>query len=261
MASKAIAVTQLKEKTRTITLPLFLLVAWWVVSSRGIVSPHFLPRPEAVIGAFLSLAGEGILVFNLKMSFSRVISGFLLGSSIGLVLGIAMGLSRTVEKLLRPLFDAIRQVPMLGFIPLIILWCGVNETSKVVFIAIGAYYSIVLNTFEGIRSVRKEYLEVARVFEYGRFRLLRRFVLPSALPSIITGLRLGLSKSWMLVVGAELFTASKGGIGNMMAEGREQWRMDIVFVGIIIVGLVGFILDQLLKVLEARLLVWRKASN
>ncbi|KAF0219089.1 MAG: binding-protein-dependent transport system inner membrane [Geobacteraceae bacterium] len=261
MSTKAISLTQLQEKVRTITLPLIVLLVWWVVSHREIVSPHFLPRPETVVGAFFTLVEEGILSFNLKMSFTRVISGFLLGISFGLVLGIAMGLSRTVEKLLRPLFDAVRQVPMLGFIPLIILWCGVNETSKVVFIAIGAYYSVVLNTFEGIRSVKKEYLEVAQVFEFGRFNLLRKFVLPAALPSILTGLRLGLSKSWMLVVGAELFTATKGGIGSMMAEGREQWRMEIVFVGIIIVGLVGFVLDQLLKVLEGRLLRWRKAID
>ena len=151
-----------------------------------------------------------------------------------------------------------RQVPLLGWIPLIILWCGIAETSKVVFIAIGAFYPMVLNTFEGIRGVPHDYIEVARVFEYSRLGMLRRFILPAALPNIMTGVRMSLGISWMLVVGAEIFTRTDGGIGDMMWNGREQFRMDIVFVGIVTVGLVGSLINEMVRIAESRLIIWRK---
>jgi sulfonate transport system permease protein len=169
-----------------------------------------------------------------------------------------MGLSRPIEKLVSPIFHGIRQVPLVGWIPLIILWFGIGEISKIVFIAIGAFYPVVINTFEGIRNVPKQYVEVAQVFEYGKFKLLQKVILPASLPSILTGIRFSLTVSWMLVVGAELFMVASAGIGNMISEAREYFRMDIVIVGIIVIGIIGLLMNQFVGLVETRLLRWRK---
>lgn len=246
------------ERFRGIILPLAILVIWEVISRWGMVSSYILPSPWKVIAAFVELIKNGNLIFNIKLSLDRVIKGFLVGGSIGFILGILMGLSRTIEKLISPIFHAIRQVPLLGWIPLIILWFGIGEISKIVFIAIGAFYPMVINTFEGIRNVPKQYVEVARIFEYDKVKLLQKVILPASLPSILTGVRFSLSVSWMLVVGAEIFTVTAGGIGDMMWEAREQFRMDVVVVGIITIGIIGLIMDRLLGAFEIRFLHWRK---
>jgi sulfonate transport system permease protein len=261
MGWKKIKISRLKEKFQGIALPLLLLTFWWGASRWRLVSPAILPAPNQVISAFISLIKDGILGFNLKISLLRVINGFFIGAFIGFVLGTLMGLSKTVEKLVGPLFHAFRQVPLLGWIPLIILWFGIGEISKVVFISLGAFYPVVLNTFEGIKSVKKEYIEVAQIFEYDKIKLLRKVIFPAALPSIFTGIRFSLTVSWLLVVGAELFTTTAGGIGNMMSEGREQWRMDIVFVGIIVIGIIGFIMNHSVRLFEGRFLRWRKTFH
>ncbi len=246
------------ERFRGVILPLVILVIWEVISRWGIVPSSILPSPGKVIDTFVELIKNGNLVFNIKASLIRVLKGFLVGGSIGFILGILMGLSRTIEKLVSPIFHSIRQVPLLGWIPLIILWFGIGEISKIVFISIGAFYPMVLNTFEGIRSVPKEYVEVAKVFEYDKLNLLRKVILPTALPSILTGIRFSLSVSWMLVVGAEIFTVSAGGIGDMIWEAREHFRMDVVFVGIIVIGIIGLLMNQFVGLIETRLLRWRK---
>lgn len=250
-----------RVKFQGFILPLIILIIWWAISYWKIISPNVLPAPGKVIDTFILLFGSGDLTFNIKMSFLRIIKGFFLGITVGFILGILMGISRTTEKLVGPLFHAIRQVPLLGWIPLIIIWGGMGEVSKVVFIAFGGFYPVVLNTFEGIRGVSKQYVEVAKVFEYGKVNLLRKVILPAALPSIFTGIRSGLSISWMLVVGAEIFTVTAGGIGAMMWEAREHFRMDIVIVGVIIIGIIGLIMNQLVGLLEARFLRWRMAFH
>jgi sulfonate transport system permease protein len=169
-----------------------------------------------------------------------------------------MGVSKTAERLFAPLINAIRQVPIIGWIPLIIVWCGIADLSKITFIAIGAFFPMVFSTFEGVRSVSGAYVEVARVFEFSRWKLLRKVIIPGALPSIVTGLRLSLGTSWMLVVWSEVNTRSALGIGDMLDSAREGSRMDVVLVCIIVIGLVAFLINELLGLLEARLSSWKK---
>ncbi len=252
---------RVRKAVRGVIFPILLLGVWWGLARLEIVLPLFLPPPGKVVTAFFALLRDGILAFNLKVSFARLVSGALLGISAGVVLGTLMGVSKTVEKLVAPLFNAVRQVPLLGWIPLIILWFGVAETSKLVFIAVGASYPIVLSTFEGIRNVKKEYVEVGRLFEYSGFELFRKIILPSTLPPIITGLRLSLNIAWGQLVAAELFFAAAGGLGNMIGQGRERWRMDIVMVGVILIGVIGFALDYLAKSFETRVVHWRNTFN
>ncbi len=251
----------LRKAVRGIIFPMLLLGIWWGLARWEIVLPIFLPHPGKVVDAFLALLRDGALAFNLKVSLVRLASGALWGISAGFVLGTLMGVSKTVEKLVAPLFNAVRQVPLLGWVPLIILWCGVAEASKLLFIAVGASYPMVISTFEGIRNVKKEYVEVGRLFEYSGPELFGKIILPSTLPPIVTGLRLSLNIAWGQLVAAELFFASAGGIGDMIGQGRERWRMDIVMVGVILIGVMGFALDYLAKSFETRILHWRKTFH
>lgn len=244
-------------KFRGLVVPLAVFALWWTISANGWISPQFLPTPGTVATTFAGLCSDGKLAVNLVESLTKVAKGFLVGIGAGFLLGMAMGLSKTVERLCGPLFNAVRQVPILGWIPVLILLFGLTELAKIIFIALGAFYPMTLNTFEGCRQLKKEYLEVARVFAFGPMRLLWRFTLPSALPSVLAGIRVSLSEAWLLVIGAEIFFKTRGGIGDMMWEAKAKVRMDIVFITIILVGLIGWLLNLGMGMLENRLLRWR----
>jgi sulfonate transport system permease protein len=248
------------KMTRGLVVPLVILVAWWFVTSNKLISPVFLPSPEKVVTTFFRLLHEGKIISNLKISLVKVAEGFIVGIVAGFILGTLMGLSKSAEKLFGPLFNAFRQVPILGWIPILILIFGLTELSKVIFIALGAFYPMTLNTFDGCRQLKKEYLEVANVFEYSRLRLLWRFTLPSAMPAVLAGIRISLSEAWMLVIGAEIFFKARGGIGDMMWEAKSAVRMDVVFITIMIVGLIGIVLNYAMGLLESRLLRWRTSN-
>jgi len=247
---------------RGFLLPLILLAAWWIVARFHLVSALLLPKPEAVVATFVTLFQNNLLWSSLECSLELVVYGFLLGAGGGLLFGTLMGMSRTLEKMGMPLFNVIRQVPLVAWIPLLILWCGIGQPAKIIFIAVGASYPVVLNTLAGIRGVPKDYLEVAHVFQYSRLKLWKRVLLPAALPSIFTGIRLSLSKSWTMVIGAEAFMANVStGIGNLMVEGGEQFRMDVVIVCIIVIGVIGLAMNQALRLFERHFLRWKSGFN
>lgn len=252
-------VPKIRDRALGLVVPLLLLLAWEVVTRYGLAPAQLLPAPKQVLVTLLSLAESGELLGHLKISLFRVTAGFVAGSLAGLVLGTSMGLSRSVESHVGPLFHTVRQVPLLGWIPLLILWLGMGETFKVFFIAIGAFYSLTLNTFQGIKGVPPEYLEVARVFEYNRLQLLRTVVFPAALPSILTGIRIGLSLSWFLLVGAE-FTGASEGIGYSILWARQLFQTDVVIAGVIVIGVIGFLMDRIVSLIEGYLLRWRRTA-
>lgn len=241
-------------------IPVVILAVWWLCSSKGWLSPKLFPSPALVFEELGVVIRDGSLMENLRISFVRVIKGFALGASAGFVLGSVLGLSRTAEKLIGPVFNAIRQVPLPAWIPLLIL-VSIGELSRVAFIAIGASYPLALNTFEGIRSVRGDLVEVGRVFRFDRAKRFLSIILPSAFPTILTGLKLSLGVSWTLVVGAEIFTTSGGGIGEMMWVGRELSKIELVVIGIVTIALVGFAMNILMATLERTFSVWRKTMT
>jgi sulfonate transport system permease protein len=246
------------EKFKGVIVPFLLLLSWWTIAHMKLFPDYLCPAPGKVTSTAIRLYKSGDLVFNIKMSLFRVVGGFVIGSAVGFIIGASMGFFRIVEKIVGPLFHAFRQVPLLGWVPLIVLWAGIGEAGKIVLIALGASYPVALNTFQGIRSVKKEFIEVARVFEFSNYLLLTTVILPSALPEILTGLRLALNKSWMMVVAAEIFIAAKGGIGDMMWDARDRFHMDIVIVGFILIGLIGFALNESILLIENSFLSWRK---
>jgi sulfonate transport system permease protein len=243
-------------------ITLVVLVVIWTAASRlHLVSPETLPAPDTVLATFIKQAGSGLLGKSLWKSMGRILQGFCIGSVAGFLLGAAMGVSLSAERLMAPLINALRQVPIIGWIPLIIVWCGIADGSKIAFIAVGAFFPMVINTFEGIRSVPSGYLEVARVFQFGKGKLLTKIVLPGALPAIATGIRLSLGTSWMLVVWSEINTRSDFGIGEMLWSARGGRKMDLVIVCILVIGAVAFLINELFGHLEAYLQRWKRTAQ
>ncbi|WP_444659566.1 ABC transporter permease [Caproiciproducens sp. R2] len=247
----------IRKTAMGLVLPLLIVLAWFHASpGNSLVS-----SPEEVYDTIVESLQNGFLLENLLVSFSRVMQGFLYGSLAGLFLGILTGVSARADRIISPFFHAVRNVPIVGWIPLFIIWFGFGDLSEIMLIAVGAFFPSVLNTYQGIHSAGRNYVEVGRIFNLKDSQIFRRIVLPSALPSIATGIRISLSNSWMFVVVAEIFGVTSGGIGNMMNDAREAFRMNIVIMGIIAIGTVGLLLNQALSLLERRLLVWRLAER
>jgi sulfonate transport system permease protein len=250
--------TFIAERYRGFVTFLALFTIWTGITHFKLVAPELLPSPLAVGATFLKLLSSGLLGESLAMSLIRIAKGFLIGCTMGFLFGAVMGISRTAERLLAPLINAIRQVPIIGWIPLIIIWCGIKDMSKISFIAIGAFFPMVLNTFDGVRAVSQSYVEVGRVFEFGRLKMLYKIIIPSALPTIVTGIRLSLGTSWLLVVWSEINTRSDLGIGDMLWSARDSSKIDVVIVCIIVIGVVAFLIDELIGHVEVRLSTWKK---
>jgi sulfonate transport system permease protein len=187
-----------------------------------------------------------------------VFRGFAWGLLFGLPFGTAAGMSTTVEKLFGPLLNSIRQVPPLAWLPLIVLWFGIGEIGKMVIIAKAVFFPVFLNTLQGIRTVNREYVEVARVYEFTRYQLIRRVIFPGALPSIFIGVRFGAGLAWVTIVAAEMLSGRKG-VGYILTRGQDLLQTDEVFVVIFVIGVIGFILDKVLKDTEGRLIKWKKS--
>lgn len=241
-------------------LPVAILAAWQLATSGGYVSTVILPSPEAFVEKFFSLVKGGILWKNLSVSFARVLKGYAIGAVLGIVIGIGVGQSKVIDRLLGTTIGVLRSIPIIGWIPLIILWAGIGEASKLIVIAMATFFSVWVNTVEGIRSVDSELLEVATMFEKDFPTVLWRVILPAATPGIITGLRLGISNAWKAVVTAELLAASSG-LGYMISYAREMAQPAVVLIGVLIIGLVGWLLDIVLVRLQRHLVSWNTGKE
>lgn len=240
-------------------LPALLLALWHVTVSQGWVSAQILPPPGLVLDSFIELTVSGDLWFELSISLQRVLLGSLLGGLAGLALGLLIGLSRQAEAYLWPLFQAIAQVPVLGWIPLLMMLVGIDEALKYLVIAKAVLVPLTLNTVAGIRGIPPAFLEVARVYRFNLWQRLHRVILPAALPSIFTGVRFALTKGWIALVTVELLASSEG-IGYLMVDGRQMFQLDRVIVAMLVIGLVGLLLDKGLALIETRLRRWQRQA-
>jgi sulfonate transport system permease protein len=239
-------------------VPVSALTLWSIASRHEWVAPQILPAPGTVWQTLLEQARSGDLFVNFGISLGRVLVGFTLGCVIGVVLGVSMGLSRRVEDYISPTFNAISQVPVLGWLPLAMMVLGIGESLKFVIIAHASLVPVAINTLKGIRSVPRNYIEVANAFRFSRGQLLRKVVFPATVPSIFVGLRYGLTQAWLSLVTVELLASSEG-LGFMIVWGRQLFQLDLVLAAIIVVGVVGLLLDRGLAKVEKRLLRWRPA--
>ncbi|MCK2119910.1 ABC transporter permease [Pseudomonas aeruginosa] len=236
--------------------PLALLATWALVANAGWYPTQLLVPPQHVYQAFVELLGSGELLEHLRGSLSRLAISFVLGATGGLLFGTAMALSRTVEAYCAPLFHTLRQIPSIALIPMFILFFGVEETFKVLIVTKAAFFPVALAACEGVKGIPRSYFEVADVYRLPLPSLFRDVAFPAAAPPILTGLRISLSRSWMVLVAAELLAADTG-LGQMIELSRQMLRIDIVMVGVVVTGLVGFTLDHGLRLLEKRLFRWK----
>ncbi|WP_207281805.1 ABC transporter permease [Pseudomonas sp. FW300-N2F2] len=240
-------------------LPLIGLLLWQAAATWGYTGPLFV-TPQSVLSAAVEMSDDGQLWTTLFTSLGRYVSGLMLGASAGLATGLLLGLSRLSRLLFGPTLRTVQQISLFAWIPLIMAWFGLAETSKIVFIALAAFFPVLINTFEGVGSVPTALVEVARVHRFSRWQLLTRVVLPSAVPSIFTGFYLALIYAWLATLGAEYMLTSGDGLGNLLIDGQERYRMDHVLLGIFLVAAIGFGLNWLTHLLETRLLRWRKPA-
>ncbi len=237
-------------------VPLILLLLWWVCTDvLGIFAPNQLPSPLQVLRTAGEQFTSGDLTRNIWASLQRVLLGFAIGSLIAVIVATLAGLSQTVERLLDPTLQALRNVPSLAWVPFLLLWLGIDEAPKITLIAIGGFFPVYLNLLSGIRQVDRKLLEVGYVFGLGDAALVRRIILPSAVPYLMTGLRVGFGQSWLFLVAAELIASTRG-LGFMLIDGQNSSRPDIMLVSIIALALLGKLCDGLLRTIEKRLLVW-----
>ena len=240
-------------------LPCLIVIVLEIVVRVGWIPAYQMPAPSDVALTLVELA-QGALGKHVLASVGRVLAGFVIGASLALVFAAWVGLSREAEAYLEPTFAGLRAIPSLAWVPLLLLWLGIDETSKIVLIAIGAFFPVYVNGVAAIRDIDRKLVEVGQMYGFSRRRLVRRILLPAALPGLFTGLRSGLSLAWMFLVAAELIAATKG-LGYLLSDGRETSRPDIVLAAIIVLALLGKVSDGLLAALEKRCLAWRDTFN
>jgi len=248
-------------KLRGWVIPLAGLFLWWAAYRFQWTDSQFFVPISKVLETGLHMTQGGEIFIALGASLYRMLLGFAFGSLLGLAVGTLLGVSRLAERMVGPSFHTVKQVSLFAWIPLISLWFGLGDLAKIAFLSLAAFFPVVLNTFEGIRSVAREHVEVARIFAYSRWQLFAKVVLPSAAPSIFTGIYLALIYAWLATLGAEYLLTSGVGIGNLLTDGREHFWMDQVLLGIVVVGIVGFVLNWTASKVEARLLRWRSAQT
>lgn len=237
-------------------LPVLVLVLWQTLGSLGILPAQLFSSPLLIVNRFIELIQSGELAKHLQISLTRALFGFTLGGFFGLLVGVIAGMNKRAEEYLNPSIQMLRTVPLLVITPLFIMWFGFGELSKVLLIALGAFFPLYLQTFLGIRNVDKKLYEVSQILEYSRLEQITKLMIPASLPNILLGIRLSLSAAWMCLVVAELLGADKG-IGFMIQDARSFMQTDTVFVGIIIFAFAGKISDSIVRFLENRLLKWQ----
>jgi sulfonate transport system permease protein len=250
-----------KPDYRPLALPIAFVLLWAIATSFHWVDTRFLVGPATVAMTAWHDLIESQVWEGLGYSLARDLGGFAIGTSIGILIGTLIGTSRFADRIISPSFHAFKQIAVFAWIPLISVWFGMGELAKVMFIALVVIPPVLLNTFEGIRAVTREHIEVARVFEFRRLQIFRRVILPSATPQLATGIRLGLIYAWLATIGAEYFLRAGPGIGNLIIDGREHFLLDQVIVGVVVVGAVGYAQHDIASRVEARLLHWRRRST
>lgn len=236
-----------------LAVPAALVVLWWAVTAAGLLSAVQLPSPGAVLSAGVNLLERGDLWLHVGISTQRVLLGFLLGAALGLAVGSALGLSRWADALFAPLIGALRAVPSLAWVPLLILWMQIGEESKVTLIAIGAFFPVFTTVYAALRHVDPHLVEAGRAFGYHGLSLLRTVQLPAVVPAVFSGLRLALAQAWLFLVAAELIASSMG-LGFLLTDSQNNGRTDRLILAIILLAVLGKLTDWLLGLLERRAL-------
>jgi sulfonate transport system permease protein len=236
-------------------MPLLLLLIWEACARSGFLSAQVLPAPSKVAQTAFDLIREGRLLSDMAVSLLRAAAGFVIGGSIGFALGAAVGFSRVAEAFLDRNIQMLHAIPFLAVLPLVIVWFGVGETAKIFLVSLGVLFPIYINTVLGIRQVDPKLIELGRVLGLSNLTLIRRIIVPGALPSVLAGVRYALATAWLALVVAETIATSTG-IGFLAMDAREFLRTDVIVMTIVIYAAIGVCADAGARYLERRLLAW-----
>lgn len=230
---------------------------WWIYTALGLADPLFMPGPEAVAERIWRWGAEEGLLADVGISVYRVMAGFLLSALIALPLGLYLGTYRPVQAAFEPLLDFIRYMPAVAFIPLVMLWVGIDEGSKILIIFIGTFFQMALMAAEDVRRVPMAQIEAAQTMGASRSEIIRLVVLPSARPALLDTLRITCGWAWTYLVVAEL-VASNSGLGYAILRAQRYMHTDKIFAGILLIGLIGLLTDQAFRWIGRRAFHWQK---
>ncbi|ENJ2247785.1 taurine ABC transporter permease TauC [Escherichia coli] len=249
-----------RQVTLSIGTLAVLLTVWWTVAALQLISPLFLPPLQQVLAKLLTIAGpqgfmDATLWQHLAASLTRIVLALLAAVVIGIPVGIAMGLSPTVRGILDPVIELYRPVPPLAYLPLMVIWFGIGETSKILLIYLAIFAPVAMSALAGVKSAQQVRIRAAQSLGASRAQVLWFVILPGALPEILTGLRIGLGVGWSTLVAAELIAATRG-LGFMVQSAGELLATDVVLAGIAVIAIIAFLLELGLRALQRRLTPW-----
>ena len=247
---------RLVELALTLAAPVVLLAAWEALSRSGVLNPRFWPPPSSLWDESWELLRDGSLLTDVRVSLGRIVGGFILGALPAVLFGLAMGLFWPVRAFLMPIATAIYAIPKIALVPLVVIVFGLGETSKYVMVALSIFFLVALNTMAGVLAIDRSYKDVARNFGASPAALFFTVALPGALPAIFTGLRLGLGFCLVVIVGTEFFAADEG-IGQFIYDSWQILAIKKVYIGLIVTGLMGWLLTLGLDLLERLALPWK----
>jgi ABC-type nitrate/sulfonate/bicarbonate transport system permease component len=237
-----------------------LLAIWQLILWLGIVNPQLMPAPLTVFKAASSMAASGELFMHIAASVARALTGLAMGSAIGILFGLLTGRIQIFGYLTEPIAQLFRSIPAIAFVPLAIIWFGLGEQSKIFLITFGVFFPVWINTLMGVKNVRPVYIRAARSLGVTKQQLLRRVVLPAALPFIITGVRISVSIAYIMLAAAEM-AGARTGLGQLIEESHLVFRVDRMLVGIVMLGILGFASDRLFMATIRKLFPWYGAER
>lgn len=235
----------------SLIVPVALLLFWEIGARNGFISEVIMPRPSKIGHVLWELLLKGKLIKDIYVSLRRALLGYLVGSTLGIFVGIILGLFPKVNALMSLLVNVLRPIPIIAWVPVLILWVGIDEPSKVIVIAIGTFWPVLLNVIGGIADVDQKYVEVSTIFMKSKFTKITKVIIPAALPSIFTGLRIASGSALMGVIGAEMFAASSG-LGYMVAYAREMAQPAKMLGGVFVIGVLGAVLNAIVGQIQKR---------
>lgn len=240
-----------------LVVPVFLMLLWqWQAMKGGAHAYAFAPLQQIGL-SFWEMVSDGRLELHALASLQRALTALVIGGSIGLVAGAGMGLWRWADSTASPIITVMRQVPILGWLPLIALWFGNGDEAKLLLVSLAAFYPMALNSQKGFQSVDARHAEIGRLYGLTRWQAIRLIALPSAVPLIFTGLSQALAFCWIATIGVELLFSANAGLGTEMMAAQVAARTDIVIVCVLVVGVMGFALNQSFAMLRGKVLRWQ----
>ncbi|WP_341994427.1 ABC transporter permease [Microbacterium sp. LWH7-1.2] len=237
--------------------PLIIVAVWQAAAWAGLLDPRLLTGPDVALQTAWALIQDGRLGENIGASLSRAVLGLAIGTLTGVVLAVLAGFNRLGDSLIDGTLQVKRAVPNLALIPLLILWLGISEEFKITVVALGVLIPVYINTYSGLTGIDRRYIELAESLGLSRWQYVRSVLLPGALPGFFVGFRLAVVGSWTALIVVETINATSG-IGYMMAQAQLYAQSDIILVGLVVYGVFGFASDALVRLLERKVLSWRR---